>query len=323
VTLPTTGTYTATVTFQNAIGTGTASLQTAIRALNGNIYSTGYAEERFDQNVNWPRNLVDTNGAWWVETSLTIAGTNWTRSTLAAVSQPASLFIPNNTTAAGTVRSLISPNLNLTGVPPNSRLRFRIASAPRATANSDELRMFYSTNCGNSWVQMSYTRSGTSNPSIYTVTGTRTFPFIPSGTEWRQEAVAIPLAAINAQRVMFRWQYTNAASLGLYLDDIMVGDSTLVSAAKTQKQVSHLATVFPNPGNQHNTQLQLHTTQGLPTCISIRDLLGRGQTRTLQTTTDKSSYSIHDLAGQNLAPGLYTVTVQQGDERQVLKVVLQ
>lgn len=319
VTLPNPGTYLATVTFTNAIGTGTSTSTVPVRAVNGTVFNTGYYEERFDNIITWPVNPVDTNGNWRREATSAV-NSNWTRTTLAAVSQPASLFAANNTVPAGTVRNLISPVLNLAGLVQGARLQFKIASAPRATGNSDELRLFYSTNCGANWTAMAYTRSGTTSPSIYTVTGNRTFPFIPDSTEWRTETVSIPNAALLAQRVMFRWQYTNVASLGIYLDDVMVG--TLVSNPRQIEQVQHLVTVFPNPAEEVMPTIRLDTDPSLPVQLSFNDMLGRVVHYHLPANADRRTISLQEVTNSALPAGVYNLVVQQGNQRQTVKVVI-
>lgn len=324
VILPNGGTYTASVSATNLVGTANATIQTVVRALNGNIFSAAYAEERFDANTTWPRNTIDTNGTWRTTTS-PASNTNWSRSTVAAYSGTASAYIRSNTVLVGTVRELISPNFNMTGLTTGQRLRFRIASA-RATANSsDIMKLFWSNNCGNTWTQISYNRSGTTNPSIYTVIGTRRFPFIPAdGSEWRTESVIIPAAAIASTRCQFKWEYTNDASTSLYMDDIMVGDSALaVSIDKNLTTVHDLATAYPNPGEVSNAKLKINVPTGEALQICITDVVGRQQMLNYTVKQEGEVLLVNELFGNTLSTGLYNITIQREREVQQIKLVLQ
>lgn len=325
VLLPNVGRYTATVNATNLIGTVTASEVNLVRANNGNIYDTAYHEERFDANTAWPRNTVDTNGTWRV-TTFPASNTNWMRTTQAFYSGTASAYIRSNTVLSGTVRELISPNFDMRRLTTGQRLRFRISSA-RAVANSnDVMKVFYSVNCGATWTALAYNRSGTTNPTIYTVTGTRRFPFIPLQTEWRLESVALPANLFTAARCQFKWEYTNDASTSLYMDDIMIGDSALVSLDSRLEEVSYLATAYPNPGSVSQTQIRLNLEPGTAAQIVVSDVLGRlVANRSIMTSSDDEVLPMAELiatSGSQSNRGLYIVTVQVGRKVQRMKLLL-
>jgi hypothetical protein len=306
------------------IGTATASIQTAVKALNGNVFTNAYAEERFEANANWPLNTVDTNGTWRV-TTFPASNNNWSRTTLAGFSGNASAYIRSNSVLAGTIRELITPNFNMTSLTNGQRLRFRIASARAATNSNDIMKLFWSNNCGNSWNQISYNRTGTSTPSIYTVTGTRRFPFIPAdGSEWRAESVLIPAAAIASTKCQFKWEYTNDASTSLYMDDIMIGDSALVVGLDSKlSTVYDLATAYPNPGEISAAKIKFNVPSGDALVIVATDMLGRQHKVNYTVAQEGEVVLINNLFGNNLSRGLYNISLQRKGEVQQIKLLLQ
>lgn len=320
--VPVPGVYTASVIATNAVGSTPVSVSQTLTVRNGTPYANAYTEERFDLNTAWPLNAADSLGNWTYESSTTTPN-RWARTKLAAFSDSAAAMIRTNAVTPGTVRSLISPAFNLSSLPINSRLRFRIALAKRVAADNDELKLFYSTNCGASWTAMAYTRNGSTNPMLYTTTRTSTFPFIPTRAEWRQEAVLIPNVARNAQRVHFKWELTNTNSTNLYMDDVMVGDSTLVGLNAGLTQVSDLAMLYPNPSNGAEANLKLNVQAGAPVRIRITDVLGRTEVAEIGAAPEDGVLPLGRVVSKARQQGIYLVQVEAQGMVQTLRWVVQ
>lgn len=307
------GVYGAQVTARNAIGEVVVTNNTLVTVNNGEVFQQAYAEERFT-NESFPVNNQNQIGNWTMTNSLSPTAANWSRNTLAFVSPPASVAIRNNGIVSGTIRELISPVYDLSNLPPNAFVTFRLAAGRRTSSDNDQMRLLYSIDCGASWVWMSYTRNSTTNPSIYTSSTTTTGIFLPESDEWRTERVRLPIAMGRQPRVQFKFEVTSRGGNFLYLDDFMVGDSATASGLNSS--FSQQIKIFPNPASTGSELVieGLDTDNAIGT-ISIADLYGR------VLTTQMLRRSIKLPSG--LAKGMYWVTITADGKSGVKRLLIE
>jgi hypothetical protein len=90
------------------------------------------------------------------------------------------------------VHTLTTPVIDFANVTSAYRLYFKVAYSRRTTSGTgsdDRLRVLFSTNCGESWIQR-FSKSGETLSTIGTsVTSSGTF--VPTETQWRQESMVL------------------------------------------------------------------------------------------------------------------------------------
>ena len=122
------------------------------------------------------------------------------------------------TVKAYQVDEMITEPVKLTGTV-NPYLTFRVAYRPYPGV-SDTLKVFLSTNCGNSWSSTPvYNKSG-----VTLATGADlSTPFIPSvSADWRKDSVN--LASYINGSVQVKFQSISGYGNNLYVDDIFIGE---------------------------------------------------------------------------------------------------
>jgi hypothetical protein len=106
------------------------------------------------------------------------------------------------------------------------------------------------------------------------------------------------------------------------MDDIMVGDSSLVSLNDNQfTLVSDLATAYPVPAEKDELRLIVHASAGESVEITATDLLGRSWKSNPTLTQDNENLSVNEMF--SLAKGVYFLTVGKDKKLQRLKVVIE
>lgn len=221
---------------------------------------------------------------------------HWTRSTQAFVGGAASYRYANDQLPKGTVGDglVLGPIQMSSG---NSALTFIVnhSYAKKASNNSDQLKIYASTDCGQNWTLVRIIPSfqlgiATTVPTTFT----------PQTADWKQTSVPMN-------------NFASAASLMVKLEVISGGGSTVwLDNARftfTTNSMEHLIRdihIAPNP-SQGNARLRIPETLG-PVDVIIRDAQGR------------NIQALHgverDIMLPALSPGAYHVQVMA--EGQVL-----
>jgi PKD repeat protein len=225
---------------------------------------------------------------------------------LVASDGQAAYQLQNTNIPSGTLSSLISPPFDTRGLAttsPQPKIKFDIAYAKRNTASADELRVYFSADCGRTWT-LRYTRTGTALTTTTLVQSN----FIPtSATQWRTDSVVIVGRFVNQPGVMVKFEGTSLASgNNLYLDNVRIEGRVL---GLTADLASAGASLAPNPLTEE-TALRLSLTRPTRVAVRVSDLLGR----TVLVDTEQSlPTGTHELPlGQRLSrpqAGVYVVTV--------------
>lgn len=208
----------------------------------------------------------------------------------------------------GTIDIFTTPSYNFSSTG-SASLTFDVAYTPcdyQGVVYSDELTVYYSTNCGATWTQM-YNKSGTTLATAPTWTITSTSGcWSPSSNEWRNEAIS--LSAVAGQpNVMFAFENTSGWGQWLYIDNINITGTTGM-APRAANGVS----VYPNPA--HNL-LNVVADNDIAS-INIIDMLGK---RVIAMGEQHEKRAAVDIAG--LPAGVYFVKVSAGDFQKLIKLV--
>ncbi len=141
------------------------------------------------------------------------------------------------------IDEFITPLFTVAG---RTTFNFKYSHATKATTIADmedRLRVYYSINCGATWVQM-LIRTGNQIVNA----GFHNDYFIPSSdADWAEINIPLPPQVIGAGTAIFRFEFTSARgnSNNFYIDNINVDDN-YTSTTELEKEALSF-NIFPNP----------------------------------------------------------------------------
>ncbi|MBT8195483.1 MAG: PKD domain-containing protein [Bacteroidia bacterium] len=257
VTYSTPGEYDVTLTVSNSTGTDTKSIQKVVTVLPTTGWFSAPFTEDFENLASIPfwywftENDNPTTNAWQISNSASVSGSN-------------SVKLTNYTNNTG-VDAFITPSVNLGNVS-GTQMTFQLAHAARSSTGENYLRVYVSSNCGQTW-SLRYTKFG---PALSTA-GIVSSNFTPSPADWRQETVNLSSSSISGKpNVIFKFEYTHENGNNIYIDDINIDGVVGLEELKDEYQVN----LFPNPANGR-TQLSFNLNSNADVKVSLEDLLGR------------------------------------------------
>lgn len=238
------GTYDVILTTSNDAGSNGTTANDYVTVLpNTGIHQAVGFMENFEgfsfSGSNWA--VVNPEGsAWTLSTSVGYSGTKSLKlNTLGQLTEMADHFI--------------TPTYDLTGLA-NPMLHFRVAYAQRETTDVDQLRVYASTDCGQTWT-LRYSKVGV---QLNTAAATVTNAFVPNATQWRQESVNLSLFAGNPN-VRFRFEFTYKGGNNIYIDDINFDPTTNIDETENNLAMS----VFPNPASGNELAMSFNLPEAL------------------------------------------------------------
>jgi len=311
VTYTAAGSYSVSLTAANAAGAGTVTKTQYIRVDNttADVIYTGSYTEGFESpailNTTWESYDLDNNGYKWVFSAGTgVGGTN-----------AAKMNAYGN--YAQDLDALMSPSYDLTNAQ-NKSFNFKVAAASRSSVSADikdELRVFFSTNCGSTWLQRAvYTGTTLINNPVSTSS------FTPNAsTVWMQNSITIP-SLFQTPNVRVKFQYKSClASNNIYLDDINISES--VGIAENELSAQGFI-IYPNPSNETTTvsyRLNSDATVGL----QVFDVLGKKVFQIPGTAQTQGDYNITvSKREQNLSAGVYFVRLAVNTKMHTQKLII-
>jgi PKD repeat protein len=252
-------------------------------------YGQGPFEENFE-NAGTMNDFVifNTDGS----------NAKWEYTTQAGFGSSRSVRMRNFLNTATESDDLITPSYNLTTVTSPSLL-FRLACAERGGEPTDQLKIYFSSNCGQTWGSPRIL-----NFSDFNTAGLYTSEFVPTNaSQWKTFAFSMTSLA-NQENVRIRFEYvagTGDRANNLYLDDINIGNALGVNDLGYDLGLS----VFPNPTTDQ-TNVVFETAK--PTSIAIRvfDILGKEVTPVFNGNVGTGTQNFSVNMSQ-LSTGLYTI----------------
>lgn len=207
------------------------------------------------------------------------------------------------------IDALVSPNINLNGV--NPRLSFSVAYARRNNNLSDSLKVFVSTDCGLSWLNI-YSKGGA---SLATAENTNS-AFVPADSNWRREIIGLAAFAVYPS-VKFKFENKSDWGNNLYIDDINL---EFFPTSVNENENTFEANIFPNPAtNLLNIDFRSYTLP-VEVNIEISDMLGK--TVYVEKTTRTSAFQ-KQIQLNEFSSGIYFVKLKAGAKLITKKLVVQ
>ncbi len=149
----------------------------------------------------------------------------WARSTAAARPAPGSMTINlYNYNAPGERDVFITPSFDVSRLD-SLQISFNVAHQQYSDASTpptnDQLNLLYSSDCGATWQNAGYSKSGS---TLSTVAGTTTADFVPSGAaQWRTETIMLKdFCQKGITNLRFGFECVNDYGNNIYIDSIAV-----------------------------------------------------------------------------------------------------
>lgn len=293
VTFDVPGLYNVTLNVANAEGSNFKNKIGYVRvnpteAMSG---TNGFFED-FEGNVN-------ANG-WFTVNDDDASG--WQPSSLAGSSGTKSYSVRNYLSKTGyEIYDLISPTYDLSQI--NSpKLRFKYAYTNRANDNTDRLRVYISTNCGTSWLQLT---PFITNANMVTAPVTNA-SFVPNASQWVEKEFSLSSTFASSTRAMFKFEFTTGGGNNFYLDDVNIAG---VSSVENWDAQSATWEIFPNPADDYvDITFASENSISFDDNLLIYDAAGRVvQSLSLQGTVNTIRADVSTLGS-----GIYFIRSEKG-----------
>ena len=145
-------------------------------------------------------------------------------------------------------------------------ISFKYTGASYNTFPSNEVKVYYSTDCGENWANL----GALSNVEVSRA-GLYTNSYTPSSLDWADTVMT--KSGLKNNNVRFKFEYiTNGQSNNFYLDNIMIGEesSLLLEPSNSLQRIS----VFPNP-TVDNTNIIIENVLDNNLDVNIVNVLGK------------------------------------------------
>ena len=224
----------------------------------------------------------------------------WEVSTEASYNGTQSFYFDNFTgTAAnnpgGKLDAIVTPELDFR----NRYLPvfiFNVAYARRNVNSKDSLKLYYSVDCGDTWIKA----WAKGNASLSTANDVTT-KFVPSGDEWREEKIYFDYLSGYA-KVIFKIENESDWGNAVYIDDVLIRETGV--GLGEMYSLPAVVTAYPNPAISEFHLYGLNFEQGRKYDLGLYDVLGR-EVLTSQLSGSQSKVIVRDLNS-----GVYLFTIK-------------
>lgn len=309
VTYTTPGIYDVSLTVTNAQGTSDKTLDNYIIVSSNTADDNNYGYFESFENEDWFNNK-------WIVFNDDNEVFKWNRIIGAASDMFHSAYINNYGNFQGAVEELITPSYDLTSVS-NPTLSFRYSGATRDTSLNDQLRVYISTNCGQTWSL----RTSMNGPELANA-GLFSGPYLPPNVNiWTEKKITIPSNVVNNDNVRFKFEFTSGGngSNNFYIDQINISNLTSVD------EISDVVglTVFPNPLSDADiATVKFHLAKQGMVSVDVIDMLGRKVADVYSGQMNAGSQTLNINRNTFAADGVYFVRFNVGNQQTVKKLIV-
>lgn len=301
VTYAAAGKYNVSLTVSNASGSDTKVRNNLVLVNNTSAwYSIPFTEDF--ESGSFP--------LWQWQTENGNPGTNdWVITNTASTSGTYSLKLNNYVGNSGT-DAAITPSYNFSNVT-STQMTFNLAYAARTTSGTDQLKIYASSDCGQTW-SLRYTKTGANLATGGLVTGN----FTPAPSQWRQETVNLSSSSVSGKpNVIFKFEFTMDNGNNLFIDDINIDG--IVGIDDNLNDLIDL-NLIPNPAID-NTKLTFTLNQSRTVKISLIDITGRQIETIVNASLHGGEYSF-DIKNPG-ASGVYFIQLEVDNYSSTKKVI--
>jgi PKD repeat protein len=302
VTYSTPGIYTVQLVATNAVGNDTEVKNSYITITSAIALPLTEGFEGAFPPANWISNNINNDGVFWKQnTNVGGFGT----------STKCMVFDNYDDDPAGTRDEIKTPVYNFSNVKAPV-LSFDVAHQRANTTVFDSIAVLVTTDCGTTFTVV-YAKGG---KSLATVSTDAAQPkFVPSSSQWRNETIDLSAFAGQAS-VQAIFQNRGHFGQPVYIDNVNISGTTSIDDLNNLYELM----VSPNP-TSGIFDLNLRTTDNFDVKIEITNVLGQTLIKEIVKNSTGIIHHSFDLANQNA--GIYYVTVTNGTQKVVKKLVKQ
>ncbi|MCB9189500.1 MAG: T9SS type A sorting domain-containing protein [Flavobacteriales bacterium] len=243
--------------------------------------------------------LTLPNSEWFVENP---DGSNaWAITTSAAATGSRSLKLNNSANDDGDVDEFVSSTIDLSNAT-DMELSFKYAFAKKASDNTDYLRVYVSSNCGETWS----VRKNISSSTIATASNT-SGNFVPGAGDWETVTVTNITASYWTSNFRFKISFVSGGGNNVYIDDINLFDPNNNSLGVRENDDVSLFRVFPNPARDI-AKVSFDLVESNFVKVSINDMLGQ-EVQIIQQSELSSGTHQFEINTNLLSQGIYFVNL--------------
>lgn len=213
-----------------------------------------------------------------------------------------------SSTIDGEIDYVISPAIS-TIFTQNLSLSFDHAFAAKDNTNTDELNVYASIDCGETWILRRFYRG-----SQLRTAPNNTQAFTPTSSEWATKTISFD-AYIGPDPLLIKFEFVNGEGNNLFLDNI--GFSGTIGL---DEYVSDQVQLFPNPAESYFTlSSESYHIDGSE--ITINDVSGKIlMQKTISSNTQNVRVNLEDY---NLKSGVYMITLENKDQKAVKRLIIE
>lgn len=317
------GVYEVTLTITNAAGTDSETKSSYIYISDDAAQQTAsYAyfedfENESDFENNWVVINPDNTANKWE-----IAGGLYTPSGGGV------LRVRNIDNTTSEYEEVVSPSYNLSNLQSPVVLKYQYSGATTTflgdhtipfefTVEGDAFKVYYSTNCGQSWTQipqLALSGDNLINAGLYADS------YVPNAQSiWSEKQTNLPAGAANSDNVKFKFSYEVGSGYGnnFYLDAIRIENVTGVEELSTLLGVQ----VYPNPSSGL-TRISMTTPENGKLSLNLVDVLGRTVAEVYNGSVNAGE-QVYNVDVNNIDAGIYFLQLNYNDKTSAVKLIVQ
>ncbi len=262
--------------------------------------------------------LADAQGKWFISNPENNAKFEVTNT--AGHTGSKSVKLQNYGQNGDFVDELISSTLDLSNESLNDvTLSFRYAYRKRQNSNSETLRVFFSSNCGDTWVFRRSFNSNTMSSNLSTVNS-----WTPTAADWKTVHMPFNTAAFNQYLTNgFRYKFVFESNNGnnFYIDDINIyngPESDNIVLGIENKEDFENVSLFPNP-NDGEVNISFFVQNNQNVTLRILDVTGKELKSThLNANTGENLVLIDN---SEFSSGVYLIQLKTENSSKTLQFI--
>lgn len=225
------GTYNVQLTINSSTSSKNKLFLGKIIVLNKqNTFNLPYTNsfETVQDITQWQKTNFDNDTTWRIFNNVAATGSK-------------AMGINNFYNGYPLVDELVSPKFDCSAYT-NVAFKFKVHYTKRHNYNTDQLRLLMSSDCGLSWF-IAYVKSAN---TLRTSTVNQVAYHLPISGEWREDSVNLNVDNTFSD-VYFKFLFTSNSGNNLFIDDINITGSNILSVPK--RSIITDVTIYPNPSN--------------------------------------------------------------------------
>jgi PKD repeat protein len=264
VTYNTPGTYEVTLTVTNANGSLSVTKTNLVT-----VFAPGQNTLQFTESFESFSSL-EPNDEYWTVVNPDFSDIKWELISNVGYFSNQSVMVRGRSNGNTVSKEyLISPTFDLSGLSENAVLNFWYAHARRISDSDDVLRVWISSNCGDTWSL----RRTISMSSLPTVPNNVTGQFAPeSNDDWEEVEIDNIVSIFLTDEFRVRFEFESNRGNNIYIDYINIFDG-LTSRVGDIDLLDELK-IYPNP-TEGETTLTYTLDKSADLSIDVLDLSGR------------------------------------------------